>query len=177
MTLSDDELQRQVSDGQGAPSSATQWRDTIFIWIVVAVGGGGLWLSTADPIFGGPDLAPAALMMFAFFATMGVAATLMIWCWPAVWHRWFHLIPAEGNWRLEAAKMVSHGAIWIGAIVVVACMVTWKWRPVTVGAVAGCLMLGRLALDIGLQHWLGDGPLPPTSNGAEGTVRNDPGRD
>jgi hypothetical protein len=83
-----------VSRRPSKPGGANQWRDTILIWSAVALGG--------MPIFGGPELLPAGLTLFAFFVAFGAAATLLIWLWPAVWKRWFHSIPSKGSWRPSA---------------------------------------------------------------------------
>jgi hypothetical protein len=124
------------------------------IWSLVALGGAGLWLSAADPIFGGPDLLPAAFTLLGFFAVFGAAATLLIWRWPTVWKRWFQAIPSEESWQLELASRVSHLAFWILAIGVVIGLVALRWSAMAAGAVGGCLVLGHLALDDCFHHWL-----------------------
>src|SRR5690242_7411539 len=88
------------------PSRKLQWGDTLLIWFLVALGGLGLWIVAADPLFGGPEASVFALTMFAFVAGMGVVATILIWALPAVWDRWFHQVPPEGGGRLDAAKLV-----------------------------------------------------------------------
>lgn len=153
MAQSDDEQERRANERAGL----NPWVDTAVVWGVVALGGIGVGFAYFDPL-GRREMVSAALTVWACFAGAGAVATLLIWCWPAGWHRWFRQIPADGSPRLEIAKMVAHAASWILGIVVIACMVTWQWSPITAGAAAGCLLVGRLALDLVLQHWLGDRP-------------------
>jgi hypothetical protein len=137
-----------------------RWGQTLIVWGAVALGGVGLWVSAWDPLFGGPGMVPASLTMLAFWVAAGVVATVLIWCWPAAWKRLFHRLPTEGDWRLDAAQTVLHLLFWVLAILTVIGMVAWGWGPVAAGAVAGCLVLARLALDVALHHWLGTGPAP-----------------
>jgi hypothetical protein len=155
MIQSDDEPGRRLRNSPWRPASATRWAETLLIWSLVALGGAGLWLSAADPIFGGQDLMPAALTLFAFFVLFGVAATLLIWRWPALWKRWFQTVPSEGAWQLKAASTVLHLAFWVLAVFAIIGLVAFRWSPVTVGVAGGCLALGRLAVDICLHPWLG----------------------
>jgi hypothetical protein len=93
--------------------------------------------------------------MFAFFTSLGVVATLLIWCWPAVWNRWLHRMPTGENARLEAAQAVSHLG-YLGAGVLIVCWIAGtRVNPVAAGAVAGALMVLCLVTDIALHHWLG----------------------
>jgi hypothetical protein len=147
-----DERHEETTDGASKPN---RWVETVVLWTLIGLGAVGLWFSAADPIFGGPEVASAALTMLAFFVGVGVVATLLIWFWPATWKRWLHRLPTEGNWRLEIAQTATHLAFWALAIVVVWWMVVTQCRPVTAGAVAGCLMICRLVLDIAIHHWLG----------------------
>ncbi len=97
----------------------------------------------------------AEITMFAFFVAVGVGATLLIWCRPAVWERWLHQMPAGENVRLEVAQTCSHFA-YLGAGVVMVCWIASRGvGPVAAGGVAGSLMVLCLLTDIGLHHWLG----------------------
>jgi hypothetical protein len=136
-------------------SKPNRWVETLVLWFQIGLGTIRLWLSATDPILGGPEVASAALTMLAFFVGVGVVATLLIWFWPAAWKRWLQRLPTNGNWRLELAQTAVQLAFWAFAIAVVWWMVVNECRPVTAGAVAGCLMICRLVLDIAMHHWLG----------------------
>jgi hypothetical protein len=129
--------------------------ETVALWVLIGLGGIGLWFSTLDPIFGGPEMAPAALTMLAFFTAIGFVGTLLIWCWPAAWDRWFHRMPPGENARLEAATTVIHLA-YLGAGVLMVCwIVNARLGPIAAGSVAGSLAVLCLLTDIVLHHWLG----------------------
>ncbi len=132
-----------------------QWVDTLLVWIFIALGGAGLWISVADPIFGGPEVGLAALTMFGFFAAAGAVATFLIWCSPGVWKQWFHRAPAKLDWRLEALQTVAHAVFWVLALTLVVGIATLGWSPMAAGAAGGCLVVGRLVFDLGLHCWLG----------------------
>jgi hypothetical protein len=135
--------------------NSNRWVETVVLWVLICLAGIGLWLSAADPLFGGPEIARAALTIFAFFTGIGVVATLFIWCWPAFWNRWFHRMPAGENTRLGAATAISHLA-YLGAGVLMVCWIgNAGVGPVAAGSVAGSLAVLCLLTDIVLHHWLG----------------------
>jgi hypothetical protein len=138
--------------------SAVRWGETFLIWSLVALGGLGLWVSSADPIFGGPEAGTVALTAFAFFVVFGVVATILIWCWPGVWKRWLQEVPPEGDSRLEAAKMVAATVFWILTLAAVVGMIASQWTPVAMGVLIGVLSLARLAIELALHHLLGRRP-------------------
>jgi hypothetical protein len=154
MARVDDKHLQKTSD----TPKPNRWVETLVLWVLIGLGGVGLWISADDPIFGGPEMASAALTMLAFFVGLGVVATFLIWCWPAAWKRWLHRMPTDENWRLETAQTAVHLVFWAFALVVVWWMVVSQCRPITAGAIAGCLMVSRLVLDIALHHWLGRRP-------------------
>ena len=145
-------------EGRGTPANAVRWGETIAIWLLVALGGLGLWVSAADPIFGGPEADTVAFTFFAAFVTLGAVATILIWYWPGIWKRWFQEVPPEGDSRLEAAKMVTAAVFWVVAIAAVVGMVSSHWHPVAMGAVGGALALARLVIELSLHHRLGTRP-------------------
>jgi hypothetical protein len=153
MTHFGDEHERQAGGASGTPGTASRWGETFLIWFVVAVGGCGLWLSSADPLFGGgADGVLVALTVFAFFVALGVAATVAIWWLPAFWDRWFYRLPPDGGGWLDAAKMLVALLFWVLAVVAVVHMVAAHWHPVAIGTAAGGFVLLRLVVEIWLHH-------------------------
>ncbi len=145
-------------EGRGRSASAIRWAETFLIWSLVALGGLGLWVSSADPIFGGSEQAEIALALFASFMALGVAATVLIWCWPSVWKRWFQEVPPEGDSRLEAANVATALVFWILAVSAIVGMIASQWHPIAIGVVGGLLMFTRLAIELALHHRLGKRP-------------------
>jgi hypothetical protein len=140
------------------PSRKEQWGETLLIGVLVALGGIGLWIGVADPLFGGPEAAVFARTLFAFIAGMGLVATLLIWFWPAVWDRWFHQVPPEGGNRLDVAQLITSMVFGLLILAMLAAMVAFQWGPVTLGIIGGALLCSRLFLEIGLHHRLGKRP-------------------
>lgn len=143
---------------RGTAAGAIRWGETFLIWSLVALGGLGLWVSTADPIFGGPEQAAVALTLFASFVPLGVVATVLIWCWPSVWKRWFQEVPPEGDSRLEGTNIVTALVFWILTVSAIVGMIASQWHPVAIGVVGGLLMFTRLAIELALHHRLGKRP-------------------
>jgi hypothetical protein len=141
--------------GQSGKPGSNRWVETAVLWGLIGLGGVGLWLSTADPIFGGADMASAAVTMFAFFIALGVAATLLIWCWPSFWQRWVKQVPPGENVRLEIGLACSHVSYLAAGIFMVCWIVKTGMGPVPAGAFAGSLMVLCLVTDLCLHHWLG----------------------
>jgi hypothetical protein len=160
MAQAGDEQEHPKDEGRGTSANAVRWGETLAIWSVVALGGLGLWASAADPVFGGFEADTIAFTLFAAFVTLGAVATILVWCWPGVWKRWFQEVPPEGDSRLEAAKMVTAAVFWVVAIATVLGMISSQWHPVAMGAVGGVLALARLATELFLHHRLGKRPAP-----------------
>jgi hypothetical protein len=158
MTHPGGEQEHLTEVGKGASSSAIRWGETFLIWSLVALGGLGLWASSADPIFGGPEGETVALTLFASFVALGVAATILIWCWPGVWKRWFQEVPPEGGSRLEAAKMATAIGFWVLAVAAIVGMIASQWTPVAMGLLGGVLLFARLVIELALHHRLGRRP-------------------
>jgi hypothetical protein len=151
-----EEHERQAGARPGARTTATKWGETFFIWIFVALGGVGLWVSAADPIFGGgADGVLVALTIFGFFVALGIAVTAAIWLWPAAWKQWSHRVPPDGGGRLDAAKMLVGLVSLVLALLFVIYSVSPQWHPVAIGLAAGGIALVRLAVEIWLHHRLG----------------------
>jgi hypothetical protein len=156
MTQRGSDQEHLKAEGRGTSASAVRWGETLLIWSLVALGGLGLWVSSADPIFGGLEAGTVALTLFTFFVALGAAATILIWCWPGVWKRWFQEVPPEGNSRLEAAKTATAIVFWILAIAAVVGMIASQWTPVAMGVLGGVLLLARLMIELALHHRLGN---------------------
>jgi hypothetical protein len=132
-----------------------RWVETLIVWGLVAIGGVGLWASAAGSLFGGPEADQAALTLFAFFVALGLAATVTIWCFPGVWHRWMHRMPPDDGGRLDAGKMVFDILFWVLGLGTIVGMVAAGWHAVAVSAAIGTLLVGRLFADLWLHHRLG----------------------
>jgi hypothetical protein len=158
MTRSSDEQERREGSRFRVPTRRVQCGETLLIWVLVGLGGVGLWIEAADPLFGVPEAPVFALTLFAFIAGMGTAATLLIWCWPAVWERWFHQVPSEGGNRLEAARMITGLTFGILTVAAVVGMIAFQWHPITIGAIGGALLCSRLIVELWLHHKFGTRP-------------------
>lgn len=158
MTQASNERERQEDSRFRAPVRRVQWGETFLIWGLVGLGGAGLWVAAADPLFGVPEASVFALTMFAFIVGMGTVATILIWYWPAFWERWFHQVPAEGGNRLEAARMLTGLLFGILTVAAVVGLVAFQWHPITIGAIGGILLCSRLFVELWLHHQFGTKP-------------------
>jgi hypothetical protein len=128
---------------------------TIALWILILLGGAGLWLSAADPIFGGPEAATISLTLFAFFVGFGLVGTLAIWSLPArrilAWIFPPDALPDESR-SITPAHVFGRLAFWALALVFVFYSVKNHWPPVTVGLAIGGLVILRLLGEVLLNR-------------------------